>query len=190
MGFNEEKIEYLKKLYRPDRSKKTEVDEEVKFLIDKINSLKEYYTTSSCAGRVLMISVSEKNRKDMSKWLFSSHKKVSFKDLPLKNFPIETVYFRQEAMILHISCSSIESAQKIIDKAKYVGFKRSGIMATTKRIMIEICSTEKIDAPIAKCGELLVDDKYLIFLVSEANKKMKQNEIKMKKFYELLNNES
>jgi tRNA wybutosine-synthesizing protein 3 len=187
MGFEEEKKGYLKKLYKPDRSKKTEVDEEIKFLIDKINSFDDYYTTSSCAGRILMITVADKNRKDMSKWLFSSHKKIKFENLPFKDLPKETIYFRQEAMILHVACKSVESAQSIIDKAKYAGFKRSGIMATKKRVMVEICSTEKIDAPIAKDGKLLVDNTYLRFLVSEANRKMKQNEVKMKKFYELLN---
>ncbi len=186
MVFDNEKKVYMDKLYKPDKSKKTTVDKEIIFLIDKINSLLEYYTTSSCAGRIVLITIPKKNRKDLSKWLFSSHKKIKFSELPLTKFPKETVYFRQEGLILHIACKDIESAQKIVDKAKFVGFKRSGIMATSKRIIVEICSTEKLEAPICKNGKLIVSDEYLKFLIFEANKKMKQNEIKTKKFYRLM----
>ena len=41
MGFEEDKKEYLKKLYQPDNSKKGKVDKEIVRLIDRINSLKD-----------------------------------------------------------------------------------------------------------------------------------------------------
>lgn len=187
MEFEKEKKEYLLKLYKKDQSKKGEVDKEIIALVDKINSLKDYYTTSSCAGRIMLIMIPNKKRKDSSKWLFVSHQKIKLESFSLRNLPKDIVWFRQEPMILHVACKTLESAQALVDKAKFCGFKRTGIMSTKKRIMVEIAGTEKIDAPISKEGRLIVDKKYLKVLVLEANKKMTINKNKIEKFYKLLN---
>ncbi len=185
--FEKEKKAYLDKLYKPDFSKKGSVDEEIKGLVDRINSLKDYYTTSSCAGRAMLIMIpKDQKRKDLAKWLFVSHKPIRFEDLPLKKFPKNTVWLRQESMILHVCCRDLESAQEIIDKAKFVGFKRSGVMATKNRIIVEITGTEKMDIPITNGGKLAVTKNYLRFLANEVNKKMKINMGKMEKFQGLL----
>lgn len=186
MEFDEEKKEYLKKLYQPDNSKKGEVDKEIVHIIDRLNSKKDYYTTSSCSGRIILITSSNPKKKNTSNWLFVSHTKIRFDDLPLIRLPKNPTWFRQESMILHVACKSIESAQQLIDKAKFAGLKRSGIMATKRRIIVEIVSTEKIDAPIGKNGKLMVSKTYIKYLVSEANNKMDATKEKIEKFYKLI----
>ncbi|MBR9690434.1 hypothetical protein GOV08_01995 [Candidatus Woesearchaeota archaeon] len=186
MTFENDKKKYLAALYKPDNSKKGNVDLQIKELIDKINSKNNYYTTSSCAGRIVLIMIPKSGRKDHAKWLFTTHDKVSPKDLPLDDFPQDTVWFRQEGAVLHVCCKTVSAAQILVNKAKTAGFKRSGIMATKKRVMIEISSTESIDAPISKDGRLLVDKNYINILVNEANKKLKRNGEKAKKFLESL----
>lgn len=185
--FDKDKKEYLSALYKPDFSKKGNVDREIAYLLDKINSLPNYYTTSSCAGRIVLIKIPKRvNRKDEAEWLFTSHKKVKFEDLPLNKFPKETVWFRQESAILHICARSIDTAQELVNNAKFVGFKRTGIMATKKRIMVEMTSTEHMDVPIAMNGKLIVDKDYIKLLVVEANRKLMRSRAKAKKFYYLL----
>lgn len=186
MAFESEKKIYLEKLYKPDFSKKGSVDEKIKDLIEKINSNPDYYTTSSCSGRIMLITIPDPKRKDTTDWLFVSHKKIQFKQLPLTEFPKSTTWFRQESMILHVCCKDLNSAQDLVDKAKTIGFKRSGIMATKNRIMVEMMGTEKIDLPITKNGKLVVTKDYLTYVTAEANKKMKINHDKIKKFYKLL----
>lgn len=190
MGFSEDKENVLGKI---DKSKKGAVDEGIKELVDKINSMGAYYTTSSCSGRILLISFPEENRKYNVEWLFVSHEIVSFDDVKGKLAWIVAdfkkkdnkngVWFKEESMIMHICCRTIEDASRLIETAKHAGFKRSGINTLSNRIMLELVSTENMDVPVIKNGKLLVEDSYLKILVDEANKKLKRTNGKIKKLY-------
>ena len=74
--FNQRKKDVLSKL---DKSHKSEWDEKISSLCDKINSLDDYYTTSSCSGRILLMINQDKNGKDL--FLFVYHDKISLKKL-------------------------------------------------------------------------------------------------------------
>lgn len=189
MTFETEKQGYLNELYKPDRSKKGGVDMEIAHIINLINDHKDWYTTSSCAGRIDILRVPLSGRKDEAEWLYVSHAETRFEDLKpalerIRNESIqEPIWFRQEAPIFHIATRTVKDAQNIVDAAKFVGFKRSGIMATNKRIMVELTSTEFMDTIIAKDGQVLVSDEYLKILVEEANKKLARARLKAEKLF-------
>lgn len=167
-------------LSRDDFSKKGSVDKKIIFLIDKINSKSEYYTTSSCSGRIMLMA-DGKTKKDAN-WVFVSHDKIKFSHFKsaLKKIPKQTLWFKFEPMILHVCCDSLDSAKIILELAKSVGFKHSGIMSTEKRIIVEIRGTDFISAPIAFNGKMAVSDLFLKKIISEANTKLKKNESKIK----------
>jgi len=181
MNFQNNKLICLNKL---DRSKKGAIDKGILDLVNLINKNPHYYTTSSCSGRIVLISKKSEKKQD-TKWLFVTHNKTSFKEASskLKNLPKEPIWFRFEPMILHIAADSISNAQKIVNTARDLGFKRTGIQSTRK-IVIEIASTEIMSTIIAKNGKVLVDDSYLRVLIQEANKKLKRTQNKIKEFLE------
>lgn len=164
-----------------DKSKKGSVDILVEPLIKKINSSKDYFTTSSCSGRIMLIIPSE-IKKD-TQWLFSSHNQVDnslikkIHEFSYKNK--EQIWFKVEGFILHIACRNIESAQKLLNLVKSIGLKRSGIVSTATKIMVEIISSEQLQTPISNNNELLVEDNYLEFLIDEANRKLKRTHNKI-----------
>jgi len=186
MKFKEEKAAYLKELGKPDRSKKGGVDWQIIPLLDVINAKKEYYTTSSCAGRIVLFAEPSDGRKDHAEWLFSSHDLVRFEEIKPALAKIkdheEIIFLRQESAILHVCCDSLESAEDLITIAKECGFKRTGIMGIKKRIMLEVMSTEKLDAPVADKGVLLVSDDYLRKLIEIADFRLARCREKMKRF--------
>ncbi len=179
MLFDNQKKVFLKK---SDKSKKGGIDKEIKQLVKKINSSKDYYTTSSCAGRIVLLE-KKSDKKQEIKWLFKKHGKVNFKEIKnsLKKLSKHDIWFRQEAAILHVACKTINNTQKLINLARSIGFKRSGIQSTKNKIIVEIASSDYIDTIIAKKGKLLVDNDLLKILISEANKKLKRNKEKLKK---------
>jgi len=185
MNFEKEKKGCLSKI---DKSKKGSIDRKIKELVDLINSLKDYYTTSSCSGRILLIKRPKSGKKCDVDFLFESHKKVSFEEIKacLKNIPEQDLWFRQESMILHAACRTIENAQKILDLSTLAGFKHSGIITTRKKIVVEIIGSEQFDTIIAKHGRVFASDDHLSLLVDEANKKLDINSRKIKKFYDLI----
>ena len=80
-----------------------------------------------------------------------------------------------EPCILHAACRDLNCAQKLFDKAKFAGWKKSGIIATKSHVMLELNSTERLEFPIISSGKILVDDKFLKLVVKETNKKLKKS---------------
>lgn len=175
MTFQNQKKGFLEKL---DKSKKGSIDKPIISLIKKINKNPDYYTTSSCSGRILLYIPGKKSE---MKWIFVSHEQITLKQIKQVEVPIDDIWFKQEPFIIHISCRTLEHAQKLLNKARAVGFKRSGIQSIRKNI-IEISATEHLNLPIFKKGNLLIDENYLKLIIKQANNKLKQTKAKIKRF--------
>jgi len=174
-------------LSRKDNSKKGSIDRGVKEIVEMINSLDDFYTTSSCSGRIMLIE-RKSCKKNEAEWLFSSHDAVAIDELleALKHIPEKPVWFKQENLILHVCARNFECAKRLLNIARDSGFKRSGIMSANKKFMIEIESADNINALIAKDGRLLVGKEYLAALLNEANQKMKINNERIRKLFSMI----
>lgn len=188
MDFDLQKKKCIAKIYKPDNSKKGSVDVQISSLLDKINELDDYYTTSSCAGRITLFVESKNGKKCRSDWLLVSHEPVLFENVKsaLKKLPDRKVWFRLESSILHVCCRDLDDARKMLGFAKIAGFKHAGIMDFGSRIMLEIISTDRIDTPIAFEKKLFMSDDYLRFLIELANSKLKRTREKIKKLESLI----
>ena len=184
MTFLHQKQKQLEKL---DKSHVGAWDKKIVSLCNKLNKNKEYYTTSSCAGRIILIKSSE--TKEPNLFVFRTHEKTDFRELKSalqKAKKKREVVFQQEPCILHVACKDLESSQTLVDKAKFAGWKRSGIMATRKRFMVELMSTEHLELPIIKEKKILVDDDFLRILAEEANAKLERTWQKIRKLESLI----
>jgi len=183
MTFEQAKQKQLSKI---DKSSIGGWDFKIKNLCDRLNKSKNYYTTSSCGGRVVLIKALDEKAKDV--FLFRTHKKISFNELKkaLENIKYNgLVEFQQTTCILHVACESLNDAQEIVNKAKFAGWKRSGIMGG-KRNVVELHSTESISFPIMENKKVLVNDDFLRLIVKQANKKLEKTWKKIQKFEKLL----
>jgi tRNA wybutosine-synthesizing protein 3 len=172
-SFLKRKQDVLSKL---DKSHIGKWDKKIAELCDKINSTDNYYTTSSCSGRIILMIGQEKKGEDL--FVFVSHDKVSFDDLKneldkaiKKNKKIK---FKLEPCILHIACRNLEDAEKLLEKGKLAGWKKSGIIGMKNGITLELNSTEKIEFPIIQNKKILVSDEFLKIVVDEANNKLEK----------------
>ncbi|MFH1500589.1 MAG: hypothetical protein ABIE22_01440 [archaeon] len=184
MDFSEIKKQNLSK---KDRSDIGGWDVEVLELCKKINSKEEYYTTSSCSGRIVLLKYSDKKQSGL--FLFRTHNKVTFNKLKKELGNIEDkglVYFKQEPALVVVACNSLENAKKLLRIAKEVGFMRSGIMSSGKRIVVEIMSTEGIALPLMDNGKIFISDEHLRLVVREANRKLEKTREKLRKLEKLL----
>lgn len=178
MNFSHEKMQCLAKA---DKSKKQSIDRGIRRIVDFLNSLGNYYTTSSCSGRIMLIEKPESGSKQDARWLFVSHEKASHEDI--KNaLEGNNVWFKQEGAILHVCCRTAEDAQKLLQVARERGFKRSGIISANKRVIVEIVSTEIVEAPVARKGKPIANGLYIEALVDSANKNMEKNAERMEHF--------
>jgi len=169
-------------LSKTDKSFKKSWDKKIRGLCEKINKLDKYHTTSSCAGRIVIIKDKEKKQPGLFEYV--THDLINLKKLKnaLKgvNFG-EFVKFKQEPVLLHVACKDLKSAQFLVDKAKLAGWKRSGIIATSKRFIVELMSTEKLEFLIMNKNRLLVNNSYLEIVVKRSNENLKKTWKKIKR---------
>jgi len=163
MVFQNEKKTFLAKL---DQSKKGGIDEKVVSLLEVINQKDNYYTTSSCSGRVYLWSGSGK--KNETEWLNVSHDLIS-KDF----FGVEAkdlVWLRLEGFILHVACEDIEAANHLLTLAKTL-YKKSNILSISNKIIVEIRGSELLEMPFYENNNLVFSGD-LDWLTSFVNQKL------------------
>ncbi|MEA3329873.1 MAG: hypothetical protein U9Q06_03960 [Nanoarchaeota archaeon] len=173
-------------LRKSDKSIRQKWDKQILGLCNKLNQSPNYYTTSSCSGRVVLLIDSDEKQKDL--FIKVWHDKITFKQLKnqLKNISSDKlIYFKQDPCILHVCTNSLKNAQKIHDLAKESGWKRCGIIASKKRFIVELNATAKLEFPIYN-KKIMVDDNFLKFLIKETNKKLEHSWNCIKKLEETL----
>ena len=183
--FERRKEDCLKK---DDKSSIGDIDEPIRDLCEKINKLENYYTLSSCSGRVVLIKNTDK--KGPGLFSFRTHELISFKQLKSELEKAaekkESLIFKQETCILHVCCKNIEDAEKLLNKSRESGWKNSGIMTLSGRIVLELRSTEYLALPIMTKGLVLVNDDFLKILVKESNLRLEKTWQKINKLQAVL----
>ncbi|MFC1697805.1 tRNA wybutosine-synthesizing 3 family protein [Nanoarchaeota archaeon] len=180
MNFNQQKQNYLDKMKSlcnggKDKSKVGGIDKEIKPLIDKINANEYFYTTSSCAGRIIITTMPKNGRN--YEWLLISHDPVNFPEINavVSGLNVEDeVWFKMDGFIIHLCCADLESANLLLKRLKAIGLKRSGIISLKDRIIIEIIGNERVECPIYD-QKLLVDEDFLRVLIEKANDRLIKN---------------
>ena len=182
MSFDKQKQKYLAELESGlrDKSKKGFIDAEIKDLVTAINVHADYYTTSSCSGRILLYSISPDRKKNETEWILVSHQEILLSEISEKlksvnNISLGVVFFRFEPLILHIVCKDLDAAQELLRLCNTAGLKHSGAISLGERIVVEIVGNDRLDAPVAKDGNLLITSDGISHFVADANEKMKQN---------------
>ena len=147
------------------------VDERIIKIINLINSNEDYYTSSSCAGRIVIIELPELGDKKKAKFLGKWHRKIEYSELTtsIKFANYGMLWILAQSPILHVITKSPLSADKLIKIAITSGFKNSGFKSYNDNIVIEICSTERLDSPIGKNGILYCNEEHLKLIVDISN---------------------
>jgi tRNA wybutosine-synthesizing protein 3 len=182
--FDRQKAEKLSKV---DLSRKGSVDAPIFDFLKNLNSHPDYVSLSSCSGRII-IFISGENIKKGCQWILVKHDKVTAEDEPWKKVidrkirdGILTLKF--EPFILHVQCRGIDAAKKLLQLANESGFRNSGFtFGKAGKVVLAIRSTHGLQVPLSdESGILLVDEKYVQFVVGLANSKLELNGEKIKK---------
>ncbi|MFP4402950.1 MAG: tRNA wybutosine-synthesizing 3 family protein [Candidatus Woesearchaeota archaeon] len=184
--FDKRKIDVLAK---KDKSNIGKIDLKIGNLVNLINSSDNFYTTSSCSGRIVIFKNSN-NYKKNCEFLYTSHKKILKKDI-LKILDLIDkcyveddfeIWLKFEPIIIHVSCDSLLNAKKLINLANLSGFRRAGIIALKNSIVVEIVGTEFLETILKDNFGKYYDEKIFTRLIYYSNKKMQVNFEKIKRF--------
>ncbi|KAG7220997.1 hypothetical protein INR49_001715, partial [Caranx melampygus] len=126
--FSQWKKQCMNKL---DQSKKGSVDQDIGHVVSLLNGCEEYFTTSSCSGRIILIDRDPESdvQKQNCTWLFVSHQKCT--------------------------CDDLHSV------AINSGFRNSGLtVGKTGKIIAAVRSTHGLEVPLSHKGTLLVGHEF------------------------------
>ncbi|NQV91726.1 hypothetical protein HQ489_04595 [Candidatus Woesearchaeota archaeon] len=137
-------------LSKIDKSKKGSIDTHALPIIETINALENYYTTSSCSGRIYFWQGDGK--KCNTEWLKVSHELITSEFFNIQ--PQGTAWLRMEPFIIHIACKDLDSANTLLLTAQSI-FKKSSILSINKKIIVEIQGSDKVDMPFYENGDLV-----------------------------------
>lgn len=173
-----------------DLSRKGSIDEKIHALVALLNTSTDFFTTSSCSGRIIIFDDSKKGgdtsvKKKGCKWLYTTHDEAEY-DAAIAGlqFLNGDSVFKFEPFVLHVQCKSLSSAQSMLSCAVASGFRNSGISLGNKgKIIVAVRSTHGLEVPLSMDGELLVTYKYIEKLVQIANKKMQENFLRIDRFF-------
>jgi len=175
----ENAIESLRKAKIDDK-----VDRKILFILDLINNSGEFYTSSSCAGRIVLLQIPGIGDKRNAKFVGIWHRTIKSKEIlsALKEAKSGLLWILAQPPIIHISAKSRAAADKLVKIANASGFKNSAFKSDNNNIVVEICSTERLDAPIGEDGILFCNKDYLNLLVKIANEVILKSNLKLKRF--------
>ena len=99
---------------------------------------------------------------------------------------LDELVFRFEPLIVAVECRDVGSAQSLVSIAISCGFRESGITSVSKRVIVAIRCSIRLEVPLGGSGRLLVSEEYVRFLVGIANGKMEVNRKRTDQFFAAL----
>ncbi|KAL4628383.1 hypothetical protein ACB092_05G234400 [Castanea dentata] len=188
-----------------DKSPKGTLDTPILPLINTLNNHPCYFTTSSCSGRISILSQpihqTQPNKKSKGgSWLFVSHDPADpdslisllFPDSPTRSQPQpeSELVLRFEPLIVAVECKDLASAQSLVSTARSTGFRESGITsANNKRVIVAIRCSIRLEVPLGTTESVMVSPEFVRYLVRVANEKMEANRIRTQGFLRALQNQ-
>jgi len=172
----------LKSLSKAISEEKT--DKNIISLLNILNNIEKCYTSSSCAGRTVLLEIPKIGDKKRAKFLGKWHGIVYLLDIKRASECAEEglIWILAQSPVFHIGCEDIYIADKLLKTSIASGFKNSGLKSIGRKIILEICSTERLDSPVGKDGILFCNDDYLQFLIDISNEIFKVSKAKINRF--------
>ena len=151
-----------------------------------IAGTKNYFTTSTCSGRITLMDLDESEKKREGAFFRKWHRTVSFNEVwegieDEKN--TGNLWFKQDGFVFLIGTNTLENATRLLEFCRRSGVKKFGINNIKDgKIHIEVYGTQHMSVPVKEKNERLVEKEYVKRLVTIANRKWKLNDALLNSF--------
>lgn len=160
------------------------IDDKIIPILDILNGIEGFYTSSSCAGRIVLLQIPRIGDKKEALFLGIWHRTIISEEITsaAANATQGLLWLLAQAPILHIGAQTTELADTLVKTAISSGFKNSAMKSTGKKTVIELSSTERLDAPIGRDGCIFCEVEYLHLLTEIANEVIERSQQKLIRF--------
>lgn len=158
---------------KSDKSPKGSYDAPIVELIHFINTQTDFFTTSSCSGRIVLFG--DGNFIETWHEQVDPHIVIEAIERSQANY----IEFKMEPFVMHLEARTLEHAIEILARAQECGFRNSGISmgkSTPRRIIVAIRGMHRLDIPIRVNGSNLFTDTFQVKEWTEiANERLNTN---------------
>lgn len=177
------------------------------FVTDCINNINYCYTTSSCAGRIIVVKSfvdAQLNKKFNIEWVYLTHdiKNVdeevdiiwnSLEGIENQQSLLEgqELWFKMEPPIVALRMRDIENTKALLDIFRTNGFKNSGIRSMNQdgSIALTLVDTHKIETLVGVHDQpMLLTKEYLKLMYQNAIHKLETSRSRIEKLRIVLSN--
>ncbi len=157
-------------------------------LLVLINRDRELYTTSSCSGRITVMDAEYPwEKEEETAIVFKTHAPVKPSELSFlySKTPYRKFWIIVNGPIIHIYTANLKLAVKILEQARRVGFKHSGIMhySRNKGVFLELVTGVYTAQVIRVKNEAIVKPSELPHLVEVVNSTLLEGKERLEKLY-------
>ena len=173
-NFDARKAVFVKRLIEEGSQHRVDFDI-YDFLLAFNKSLNDYYTTSSCSGRIALAKaprLSYSKGSGLFKFIIKWHRPVTYSEVinVISGISEGDVWLLVRAPIMHFVARDLNGALKILRIARDAGFKHSGIYSVTHDgVVVEVQGEDRFEVPIMINGSLIVPMDELRRIVDIAN---------------------
>ena len=188
-----------------DASRAGAVDARAARTVRAVCESANYFTTSSCSGRISVfgdapVRDDDDGAEERTKgglWAYVSHDPADAEEVLRAIAEAEamdgggggggcasTLTLRFEPFILSVEARDVEHGAAFVKCARECGYRESGITACEKRVICAARCQIRMEAPVRVGGTRIVDDDGVRTLVALANEKFDANAQRMERFYE------
>ncbi len=163
-----------------DNSPQGFIDPDIIPLLTILNDDERFETTSSCSGRITLMSGIKKGE---AIWVYKTHELADADAIFVllqKLEGSEILRFMYEPFIVHVKCKTFNDVSEMLSLLHTNGFKKSG-MISGKRLLVEINDTGRIETILD--NSLTIN--YIKQLVNESNKRQLSTKKRIKLLEEL-----
>ncbi len=166
------------------------------FLLRFNETAQDYYTTSSCSGRIILAETSRLSLVKSShefRFVKKWHRPVTLRELlaEVENKSHENLWLLVRAPIIHFAARSLEHGVKLLKLAQSAGFKHSGVISVRDdgEVIVEVQADDRLDVPLIVDGRLLVVRDSLQDLVDLANETLMIGKLRLANLIGLIERE-
>lgn len=184
MNWEERREYFIKRLIKEHEENR--VDEDIYELLTLFNSFPQYYTLSSCSGRIQIIQAKNPSKRKDLVSIAKFHSKITLEDLSgaINKIKGSNAWISLQPPIIHVACRTLEDALKLIKIARASGFKHSGIQAKNPdRYVVELNCSGRLDIPLKYNDKLLINLNELNSIVEMLNEHLEEVKSRISKLY-------
>ncbi len=169
--------------------KEGKMDEQMISLCKFAASTKNFFTSSGCAGRIVLLRLDENESKKESAFYKKWHRIVSATEAieAIDCSTDENLWLKQEPFIIHIGTGNLENSRKILEAMRKAGVKRGGIsVAKEGKFLVELLGSNFMSIPVRTNGKKIASNDFIENVLEIANKKLERNYASLKRLEEML----